>query len=694
MLARLKNSVGSLTNVAKYGTVLVAILFISFLFPEQVRFKYQFKEGGIWAYEDLYAPFDFPIRKSEAELAEEQENLVEDITPFYLADPQMVRRSKAAFEEAFQEQLDLVEDDVQFADVQRNTNRYLNYARGLIDRIYDQGIIQIDQSHQNKGSDFVINVVRGNTVTRSTLQSMMTLDEARELVTDSLPYSKLYVAEFLLPILPDALRPNLLYSDSLTTRFRNDELENVVTSKGMVNEQDLIISRGSRISADDYQKLVSYREAYMERTGGISTYWKVFFGFFLLTTLIVGVFSMYLQYYAPEVFKRFRSLLFILMWLVVYSYLVFAVESSDALSAYIIPFCIAPIIVKIFYSDRVAFFTHIVVILVASFLSSQGYEFTVVQILAGIVAVMSNPDGRDWTKFFRSMIFIFLTYSLAYIGLLFLQEGNMEWDDSRYFVWIFLNVFLTLLAFPLIPLVERVFGFTSSVSLVELSDMNRPLLRDLALKAPGTLQHSLQVANLSEGAAREIGADELLVRVAALYHDIGKMRNPHYFIENQSGENPHNQLTELESAKIIIDHVTDGEAMAKRHRLPQVLIDFIRTHHGTTRTEYFYRTYIKNNPDRKVDEPLFRYPGPKPQSREETILMIADSLEAASKSLQNPTGVDIDNLVNNIIAGKISAGQLEESEMTFQELEKIRQVFRKLLRSINHVRVEYPKENE
>ena len=672
--------------------VLLTIVFISLLFPEQVRFRYQYKESGMWAYEDLYAPFDFPIKKSETEIQQEQSNLLSDLAPYYIIDHQVARRQKLEFEKAFQDQLKLAAGNDQFRDVERNAGRYLQYSRGLLDRLFEKGIIKLDSSHQDKEPDFVINVVRGNTVQRQTLQSIMTVEEARELITDSLPYSKLYVAEFLLPILPDAATANLLYSDSLSSLYRQEQLEGLVTSKGVINEGDLIITRGSRISPEIYQVLVSFEDAYQIRAGGKGAYWKVLFGFFLLTSLIVGVFGIYLQFYASEVFSRYKSLAFVLMWLVVYSYLVFAVESIDSLSAYMIPFCIVPIVVKIFYSDRLAFFTHIVVILVASFLSSLGYEFTVVQILAGIVAVMSNPDARDWSKFFRSMAYIFLIYSLSYVGLVFMQEGQLGWDDSSYFVWIFLNVFLTLLAFPMIPLLERLFGFTSSVSLVELSDMNRPLLRDLALKAPGTLQHSLQVANLSEEAARLIGADGLLVRVAALYHDIGKMRRPEYFIENQGGENPHNGLTELESAKIIIDHVIDGEAMARKARLPQILINFILTHHGTTRTEYFYRTYIQKYPDREADEAQFRYPGPKPQTKEETILMLADSLEASSKSLRNPSGQDIDQLVEKIISGKITHGQLDESALTFEELEKCKTVFRKLLRSINHVRVEYPQE--
>ncbi|MEM1220139.1 MAG: HDIG domain-containing metalloprotein, partial [Bacteroidota bacterium] len=402
----------------------------------------------------------------------------------------------------------------------------------------------------------------------------------------------------------------------------------------------------------------------------------------------------YILRYHREMFDRINGLLFVLFFVLAYSYLIYAVDSTEVLSAYIIPFAIVPIVIKIFYSDWLALFTHLVIILIASFISSLGYEFTILQLLAGIVAILSNSDTRNWSGFFRTMIFIYFTYALAYIGLSLMQEGGVSLDDGYFFVWIFLNAFLTLLAYPLVPLLERLFGFTSSISLMELSDMNRPLLRELAIKAPGTLQHSLQVANLSEAAADRIGADALLVKVAALYHDIGKTANPEYFIENQSGYNPHDELDHLSSAKMIIGHVTEGLKLAKKARLPKVLLRFIETHHGTTRVEYFYRNFIKENPEREFDESIFRYPGPKPLSKEETILMIADSLEAASKSLKTPTGQDIDQLVNKIIEGKIAHGQLDDSTLTFAELELCRDVFRQRLRSMNHVRVEYPEEQK
>jgi putative nucleotidyltransferase with HDIG domain len=468
--------------------------------------------------------------------------------------------------------------------------------------------------------------------------------------------------------------------------------QQIVITKGKVEKGELIATKDGIITKDIYQKLVSFQKKYEEDVSNKSSFYGVFTGYFLLTCLIMMVFIVYVKTYEQDIFAKFNRLMFILLWFIAYSYLVWAIEKSGNLSSYLIPFCIVPIIIKHFYSDRIAFFTHIVNILIVSFLTTLGYEFIELQILAGIVAVLSVTDARNWNGFFSTVFAIGITYALGLLGLSLIKEGTLESIDWGIFSWIFLNMLLTMLAFPLIPLLERVFGFTSSISLVELSDMSRPLLKNLSLKAPGTMQHSLQVANLCEAAAETIKADTLLVKVAALYHDIGKMEHPQYFSENQSGYNPHNEISNIESAKIIIGHVTEGIKLAKKHRLPQILIDFINTHHGTTRVEYFYRKEIEENPEANIDEAQFRYPGVRPKSKEETILMIADSLEASCKSLQNPTGRAIDEMVEKIIAFKIKNRQLEESELTFEELEKCKIIFKSLLRSINHVRMEYPEE--
>ncbi len=694
MSTRWKTAIDRLPGIFKILMVGAVIAFISFLYPNNVKFAYEFEKGQSWRYNDLIAPFDFAIRKPAAEIEAEKAEILSDFSPYYEVQFEVEKATKDAFSTEFRQQME--QDGVanQFPDVARNPRKYLNYGTQFLDRLFKDGIIKVAQEHQNKGRDFVIVVQRGNLQKQQTINNLMDVDAARDRISDSLPYSQLREPEFLLPLLENVIRPNIIYSDSLTEQFKKRELASLSTSLGMVRKGELVIPKDGIITEAAYQKLISLKEQYQVEVSTQKSVYGVLFGYILLTSLIIGVFLMYLHLYANEIFKSFWKLLFVMMWIVIYSYLVYVVEGVDALSAYLIPFCIVPIVIKTFYNVRLALFTHIVVVLIASFLSSLGYEFTFLHILAGIVVLLSDVDTRDWSRFFYSILFIFVAYGLAYFGLSLIKEGNLNSIDWDVYIWIFINVFLTLLAYPLIPLLERFFGFTSSISLMELSDMNRPLLRELALKAPGTLQHSLQVANLAEGAAQRIGANPLLVKVAALYHDVGKTANPDFFIENQPGKNPHEDLSFLESAKVIIGHVTEGVKMAKKHRLPNVLINFIKTHHGTTRTEYFYRSYIKENPDLTFDEEQFRYPGPRPVTKEETILMMADSIEAACKSLKNPTQKELFDFIDKIIAGKITQGQFEDSQMTFQELEACKTVFKQIMKSVYHVRIEYPDEKK
>ncbi len=695
MANRFQTTLQNLPQIVKYILVLLVVVFISYLFPNNTKFKYNFEKGQSWRYENLKAPFDFAIDKPADELEQEKELLKSNFNPYYEVNSDIAANTNRVFRQEFANQLNIANNDGQYVDVTQNPEPYLNYGLRFIDRMYEEGFIQLDEKHSDQEDNFVINLRTGNTTQQRTLQSFIDLEKVDLLITDSLFNSGLREAEFLIPLLQKQFSANIFYASELSNKFLDDQLMSLSPTYGLVKQDDLIIQEDGVITDEIYQKLISFRSKYEEEVSSKKSHWGVFIGYFLLTSLIVGVFLLYLKYHSKKVFQSFSQLLFMLMWLMLYSYLVYVVEQNSSLSSYIIPFCIVPIVVKIFFNDRLALFTHIVVVLIASFLSSLGYEFTFLQILAGIVAILANIEVRNWSKFFISMLFIFAAYALGYLGLSLIKEGSLMTIDWSVYTWIFLNVFLTLLAYPLIPLLERVFGFTSSITLIELSDMNRPLLKELSLKAPGTMQHSLQVANLSEAAADVIGADALLVKVAALYHDVGKTLKPQHFIENLSGkESPHTTLSSFDSTRIIIDHVTEGIKMAKKARLPEVLIDFIRTHHGTTRVEYFYRKQLKEFPDKEFDESLFRYPGPRPSSKEQTILMMADSIEAACKSLKNPTGEDIDQFVDKIVSGKVTSGQFVDSELTFEELGKCIFEFKKMLRSIHHVRIEYPDEKK
>jgi len=678
-----------MSSVVKYLIVLGTTIFISFLFPNNTRFKYEFDKGQNWHYDDLVSPFNFAIQKSD-EIIEKERKALSDVIPYYFINPDRARQRKNIFQRNFDKQLATVQQEGQFTDVFQQPETYINYGRQFIDRIYRRGLITEDHELASLEKDKVIMLRYGNTTVKKTVESLLNPKEIDYWITDTLFQSGLPEAEFLIPLLRQDYAANVEFDPELTDRYRTEQLSNLSTTYGMVRKGELVVGENDLITDSIFQQLISYRDHYQETVATERSAWWVYSGYLMLTSFILGVFVMYLRFHAPRVYTYFKPFCFALMWPLIYSYLVYIVRVNGSLSLYIVPFCIVPIVINIFYNERLALFTHVVVVLITSFLSDLGYAFAFLQLLAGIVAVLSNIMVRDWTRFFSSMVYIFLAYGIAYLGLSLIEEGGLRTIDWSVYTWIFLNVFLTLLAYPLIPLLERVFGFTSSITLTELSDMNKPLLKELSLKAPGTLQHSLQVANLSQAAARKIGANSQLVKVAALYHDIGKIKNPEYFIENQKGRNPHDDLLPVESAEKIIEHVSHGVALAHEHKLPELIIDFIRTHHGSTRVEYFYHQQVERNPNGIIDEKAFHYPGPRPRTREEAILMLADSIEAASKGMKDPCELEIDKLVNKIIQGKIVREQLIRSQLSFRELEICKSEFKKLLNSIYHVRVKYP----
>lgn len=505
--------------------------------------------------------------------------------------------------------------------------------------------------------------------------------EINSWVTHNMPERKTQITT----LLRDNLKPSITLTDYIP-----ESMTDLLKEPATLPKETTIISTGDVISAEKYdllQQSSKMREGFsFDNFSFVS-----FIGYLILIFLIIGALLLYLQFNHPKIWSKTNNLAFVMMFPALISLLVYFLE-ANGMSSYLIPFCVVPIIIKNFFDERLALFVHIVVVLIASFMSVLDYEFTFIEILAGIVTVLLVSETRYWNVFFRDILIIFATYILGYLGLTLIHLESFDAMDWQPFVAFIVSTILTLLAYPFIPMIEKIFGFTSSIRLAELTDMNNPLIKQLSINAQGTLQHSLQVSNLAEAATEEIGGNSLLVKAAALYHDIGKLDDPEAYIENVKDYNPHDHLSNFESARKIINHVIKGEEMAKKAKLPKEIIDFITTHHGTTRVEYFYRNQLKVEPDKEFDESIFRYPGPKPRTKEQTILMIADSLEAASKSLKNPTGQDIDQLVDNIVKYKIEQGQLDDSELNFNELEKCTAVFKTLLRSINHVRVEYPKE--
>ena len=415
-------------------------------------------------------------------------------------------------------------------------------------------------------------------------------------------------------------------------------------------------------------------------------------GQILIVTLCLSVLIIFLAFFRKDIFLNNTKITFILLLIVLQVLMIRLALNSQSFSIYILPFCILPIIIRAFYDTRIALFVHLITVLVISFMAPNRFEFAFLQLVTGIIAILSIVNIHNRSQIFISSILIFLTYSIAFFGITIIQDGGSDVINIYDFAWFGISALLTLFSYPLIFIFEKIFGFVSDVSLLELSDTNGKLLRELALLAPGTFQHSLQVANIAEDAIYSIGGNALLVRAGALYHDIGKMEMPLYFIENQaSGINPHEDLNYDESAAIIIGHVIKGVEIAKKHNLPEQIIDFIRSHHGTTITAYFYRSFQNAFPEEHIDIEKFRYPGPIPFSKESAVLMMADSVEAASRSLKKYDAESIDNLVELIITSQIEQNQFINSDITFRDINVLKKIFKKKLMNMYHLRVEYPR---
>ncbi len=656
-----------------YMIISSAVAIMALFFPTSKDQLQSAELGAVWDRPTLTADREIVLNEN-AMLSEDE--IRAQHRPIYVKDHQIFERSALQLER----QLPLVTTDMTPSD-------YASLEKTISDLLKAMGkslvITALPESN-------VISVKSGDKSSYVSMENLLTVEAAQVKFSEQLKAKGL---EQYFDAVKNLIKENLKYDAA-----QNDQAiaEKLASNRkaSVISPGTVIIAKGQVVTPEKYAFLEAYNAG--QSPYGffkVSNWWR-FFGYLLLTSLILSIFLVYLGNHDPMILHKPTRLIFMMLWPVLFGALVYFIERSGAVSSYIIPFCIVPIIVRSFTNSRLALFTHVVVVLIASFLSKQGYEFTFLQMLAGIVAVLFVKETRDWSEFFMSLLLILLSYCLGYFGVSLIQDGSLAGLEWKNYLWFFLNVFLTLLAYPLIPLIERLFGFTTSIKLTELADLNRPLLKDLSIKAPGTLQHSLQVSNLCQAAAEKIGANVQLIKVGALYHDIGKLHDPPCFIENQSGHNPHESKNNFESARAIIDHVIEGEKMAVKAKLPKDIIDFIRTHHGTTRVEYFYRNQLNQHPDKEFDETLFRYPGPNPWTKEQTIMMMADSLEAASKSLKNATGQDIDNLVDKIIDGKLKAGQLDDSPLSFSELEKCKGVFKSMLRSINHVRVEYPEEKK
>ena len=672
--------------VFKYSMMLFTIIFIVISLPKGGKFKYEYEKGKLWMHPDLVASFNMAIEKSPEELEAEKNEVKVSVYPFYKIDEQVAREQSETL---------LIDFEKEWNNAKKpESSKIYNYsvAKKVLESIYKKGIISYNKKFQRNGDEYNLTIVNEQNVgIDKNTNSFYT-------VATALAYTDKQISKFreidsllLRKVLENKFVVNVIYDEVFTTRIQDDLIKGISSTRGIVQKGELIVSRGSIVDSKTFMKLESIKNEFEDRIGSTGNRYVIILGQFILVALIVILLMVFLSLFRKDIFQNNRKLSLIL--LVVTSMLVilsFALKFNLP-GIYFIPYCIVPIIIRILFDTRLALYIHLLVVIVAGFFVPNGFEFVFLQITAGMVAIYSIKNLIKRSQLLISAIFIFGTYFFSYVGISIIHEGNFDSIDFKTITGFGLSVLLSLLAYPLIYIFEKLFGITSEVTLMELANTNNKLLKDLSFKAPGTFQHSLQVANLAEAAIFQIGGNSLLVRAGALYHDIGKMDNPGFFIENQnSGNNPHDQLAYEESARIIIGHVTHGIILAKKNRLPELLIDFIRTHHGNTRVDYFYQSFLKNYPESRVDDTVFRYPGPIPFSKETAVLMLADSVEAASRSLKEHDEQSIENLVERIIDYKVDQNQLINSDITLKDIAVIKNIFKNMLMSIFHVRIQYP----
>ena len=693
--------------------IAVSSLIVAYLLPREGKFMYEYQKGGFWKHEDLTAPFSFPVFKSALELKQERDSAIQGFRPIFVYNDGISALRIQDLQQDFTARWleysvrelkipsgELYRTDKRYAVYRRLEYEYRQYLTSLLEDIYRKGIIDLAPLEENGKTPFTeITLVKGNVAENVPLSDMYTPRSAYEYVAERLKNSipkksslsvhkyDMFFRDFELN---NYLSINITYDEIKSDIVRKSLINGISLARGLIQEGQGIISRGEFINDNKFMILESLRREYEQNLGFMARQLVVFGKIILVLASFIIVF-LFLRSFRKEVLESNVRILFILMTMVLMILFASTTIKFNVISIYLLPFTILPIVLKTFFDSRLALFVHIITILLVGFFVPNGFEFVFLNVFAGIIAIISLTNVYRRSKFVLTSIYVILAYSVIYLGMALVQEGDLSHIELKYFRWFAGNGLMILVSYPLIYLFEKTFGFISDATLMELSDSNQPVLRKLAELAPGTFQHSLQVANLAEDAVFHIGGNPLLVRAGALYHDIGKMEDAIYFIENQTTNiNPHDNLEFEQSATIIIDHVRKGVDLARKHKLPEAVVDFIRTHHGTSTVQYFYRSYLRKYPEAEVDVRKFSYPGPRPMSIETAIVMMADSVEAASRSLKTISESTLDKLVDNIISMQMNEGQFNDAQITFKDITTIREVFKKRLRNIYHVRISYP----
>lgn len=658
--------------------VLITVLLIVWALPRNESKQFRYDIGKPWMYGSFIAKFDFPIYKTDETIKEQEDSLLETYQPYYNYDPAVEKKQVSKF----------------LADYQNGIPGLPhNYVRLIADRLhllYQAGIMDTPEYNEAyRDSTSQVRLVSGNNAQSISLACVYSTLSA---------YEQLFIDEQIAmqrPILQrcnlnNYIEPNLIYDKGKSETERNDLLSSIPPASGMVMSGQKVIDRGDIVDEYTYRVLSSFEREIKRRSATQTQITNTIIGQVIFVTLMVFLFTMYLGLFRRDYFNKPRSIAMLYTLMTLFPVVVSLMMRHNFLSVYMLPFAMVPIFVRVFMDSRTAFVCHVTMILICTTAVRYQYEFIIIQLVAGLIAIYSLRELTRRAQVFKTAILVGIGSTFVYLALQLMQDNDFSSMDHDMYYHFVVNAVLLLIAYPMMYIIEKMFGFVSSVTLFELSNTNRGLLRDLSEIAPGTFQHSITVGNLAAEIANKIGANALLVRTGALYHDIGKMKNPVFFTENQAGVNPHDTLTYQESARIIISHVTEGVKLAERENLPTIIRDFIVTHHGTGITKFFYIKYKNEHPEEEVDPAPFTYPGPNPFTREQAILMIADGVEAASRSLPEYTEESISTLVNRMIDQDVTDGYFKECPITFRDLAIAKLVLIERLKAIYHTRISYP----
>lgn len=662
--------------------VCITVAIIVWFLPRNEGRMYRYDVGKPWMYGSVIAKFDFPIYKTDEAIKHEQDSLLKHFQPYYSLNPLIEKKQVERFLHDYEQGINGLPKE------------YVGIVAKQMQEIYQMGIINTNEYNNIfKDSTSMIRFVSGKNAKSLKVSSFYSTIAAYEHIFAK---EKLAAQRAILSRcnLNNYIEANIVYDKEKSDAEKNDLLSSIPLASGMVMSGQKIIDRGEIVNDYTCRVLNSFDKEMKRRSSTQDEIMTTFIGQILFVLILVMMFTSYLTLFRKDYFEKPRSLTMLYTMITLFPILVSMMMKHNFFSVYIIPFAMAAIFVRVFMDSRTAFITHVTMILICAAAVKYQYEFIIVQLASGLVAIYSLRELSKRSQIFITAILVTISSCIVYLALQLMQDNQVFNIDPSMYTYFIINGIFLLLSYPMMYLIEKMFGFISNVTLFELSNTNKGLLRNLSEIAPGTFQHSITVGNLAAEIANRIHANSLLVRTGALYHDIGKMTNPVFFTENQAGVNPHDQLSDLESAQIIISHVTEGLKLAEKFNLPGIIKDFISTHHGTGLTKYFYINYCNEHPDEQVDKEMFQYPGPNPFTREQAILMMADTVEAASRSLNEYTEESISTLTNKLIDRQVAGGFFRECPITFRDIALAKSVLIERLKSIYHTRISYPHLNK